>query len=125
MYAARTEGPRRNMRRFAMHRVILEAPKGMEVDHINHNTLDNRRENLRLCERFQNNGNRGVGRHNKSGLKGVNFDRNRWKAEISVKNKTVYLGRFKTKEDAGRAYDVAAINHFGQFARTNSQLGLL
>lgn len=98
----------------SMHRVVANAPKGMDVDHINRNTLDNRRSNLRVCTRSQNNANR----PKRSGeFKGVHFDKAKsyWVAQAASR----YIGRFSSAVDAAVAYDLAAIKHFGEFALTN------
>jgi len=119
-YPARTthvKGTRSSQR---MHRTIMLPGPGQEVDHINGDGLDNRRANLRLCTRTQNNGNqrkaRGVSQY-----KGV-YRNNRhqmWVAHIGVKGQRVYLGEYAREEDAARAYDDAARTTFGEFALTN------
>ena len=106
-----------------MHRLITNAPKGLMVDHINHNGLDNRRKNLRLCTVSQNNRNRRpITRPNKgSKYKGVTFDkkRNLFKAEIQHNKKKYFLGRFKSQIKAAQAYDKKARELFGEFAYLN------
>lgn len=98
-------------RHIRMHRAILMAKKGEMVDHINHRTLDNRRENLRICDSLINNHNSGMPKTNKSGFVGVCFDTNRkkWKAFLHDKNKIVNLGRFEMKEEAIEARQKANI----------------
>ena len=101
-----------------MHREMLSPPPGMDVDHINGNPLDNRRANLRVCTRSENNGNLRRPRHNTSGFKGVCWEKwsGKWKATIKVKGKSRSLGRFLTPEDAHGAYCAAARAVWGEFA---------
>jgi len=113
----------RSKKRLTMHRVILNAPRGLVVDHINHNGLDNRRKNLRLCTVAQNNQNsRPHIRLNKlSKYKGVTFDKNRnlFNASIRQNKKGYFLGGFKEERDAAKAYDKKARELFGKFAYLN------
>lgn len=107
-----------------MHRLLLNAPSEKEVDHINGNPLDNRRENLRLVTHSQNQANRKVNKTSASGLKGVCYNRfmqrqKRWKAHIYHAGKRTTIGHYYTKEEAARAYDDMAIKLKGKFARTN------
>ena len=101
-----------------LHRVILNAPKGMMVDHVNGDKLDNRRENLRLCTSKQNAYNKGLTTSNRSGFKGIHWDaeRNRWRARICIDGKEKKLGRFLTAELAHKAYCEAALKYHGEFA---------
>ena len=85
-----------------LHRWILNCKKGLQVDHINHNTLDNRRCNLKICTQLENANNKGFYKNNKSGIKGVYFlkDYGYWIAELKY-NKVCYRSRqCKTKEEA-------------------------
>ena len=105
-----------------MYREIMQAPDDMEVDHKNLNRLDCRRENLRLATRTQNMRNRKAYANNRTGFKGVsptNSQRSPFKAEIKLFGKKIYLGSFASAEDAAKAYDIAAIKLFGEFARLN------
>jgi hypothetical protein len=104
-----------------MHRVILDAPKDQHVDHRDGNGLNNQRYNLRLCTRAQNAQNRKLRRDSKSGFKGVRWvpGRNKWRADIKVKGKSIYLGYFTCVVKAAKAYDEAAIKYFGEFAWLN------
>lgn len=116
-----------NGKRVYMHRLLLNASKGDQVDHINNNSLDNRKENLRICNKQQNSANTKTPSTNSSGLKGASFNRrrNRWESRIGVNGKYLYLGRFKTKQEAAMAYDKAAYENFGEFAMTNKKMGLI
>lgn len=108
----RWEGGRRVRER--LHRIILDAPAGALVDHVNGDGLDNRRANLRLCSGSQNGANKrcSVGR---SGFRGVYPARARWYASIQHRS----LGTFADPVDAARAYDAAAQAIYGPFARLN------
>jgi len=107
----------------ALHREITNAPKGMVVDHINGDSLDNRKENLRVCTHQENQMNRRINKDNTSGYKGVYYDaknkKNSWYAKIMFNYKLIHIGYYKTKEEAARAYDQKAIELFGEFAQLN------
>ena len=104
-----------------MHRVVSGAIQGEVIDHINRNTLDNRGINLRKCTKSENAMNRGAQGNNSSGYKGVSFDksRNKWSVDIWIAGKKNTLGRFPSKNDAARAYNLAARMYHGEFAYTN------
>lgn len=102
-----------------MHRVILGVDHGQEIDHVNCNGLDNRRNNLRACSRNDNAHNVGRNSLNTSGFKGVSRDKARWRAVITSDGIKIHLGTFPTAKAAVRAYDSAAIRLFGAFARPN------
>ena len=115
-YAARSS-KRKNIR---MHRLITSAPKGLFVDHIKHNGLDNRKTNLRLCTRRQNNRNRRPC-NKTSKYKGVCWNKHakKFMASISIDGKNKTLGYFDDQVDAAKAYDKAAKKLFGEFAYLN------
>jgi hypothetical protein len=103
-----------------MHRLIMNCPDGMTVDHINGDGLDNRRSNLRVCTEAENNRNRGKNINNTSGYKGVHVTPyGKYAAAITAHGKQIRLGNFSTPEDAARAYDKAAKQHHGEFAWLN------
>jgi hypothetical protein len=109
-----------------LHRFILDAPKGTEVDHRNGDGLDCQRDNLRLATRTQNNMNKPHRRDSSSGYKGVRFIRGQhsttprpWRAEISARGNRYWLGRFSTALAAAQAYDMAAKQLHGEFAKVN------
>lgn len=103
-----------------MHRIILDAPSGMLVDHRNRDGLDNRRSNLRLCSPTDNARNRGaiVGA---SRYKGVAWDKNRgrWQVRLWIGGRQRSMGCFDSEVDAALAYDEAVRRHHGEFAVTN------
>jgi hypothetical protein len=104
-----------------MHRVIMGAPENMAVDHINGDPLDNRKSNLRVCTAYENSLNRRVGVNNTSGYKGVHLHTKlkRWTARIGANGKRLHLGLFDTPEEAAKAYNLAAVQHHGKFAKLN------
>ena len=115
-------------RKQSMHRWLLGGPEGLEIDHINSNGCDNRRQNLRTATRAQNNHNRHRFPKNKrtSRFKGVCFHNKKdppWRAQMTIDNKTVHIGYYDTEEKAARAYDAAAKKQFGEFAKPNFENG--
>lgn len=104
-----------------MHCWIMRPPKKMEVDHINGNKLDNRRENLRVITSSQNKMNQGVRKNNKLGVKGIYFHekRKRFIAQIQANGKSFHLGYFVDLESAKAAYSKAVMEHHGEFAHRN------
>jgi len=113
----RANGHKGDPRRMvSLHQLILGFPGGV-IDHINGNIFDNRRENLRLADKR---GNRANAKPNGDRpFKGITGGGGKWEAQIVSGGKKYYLGRFTTPEDAARAYDKAALDMFGDFARLN------
>lgn len=98
-----------------MHRVIMNAKRGQYVDHINHDGLDNRRTNLRICTNGENMRNRsGPQKNSTSGILGVRWrkDRSKWESRMCVNGKNMSLGHFENKHDATRAYAEARLKYF-------------
>ena len=104
-----------------MHREIMNAPDGMEVDHINGNGLDNRRGNLRLCTKAQNQMNSAKRTGKSSIFKGVFWYKitGQWRAAIKIARKDIHIGYFDTELEAAEAYDKKALELFGEFAKPN------
>lgn len=105
-----------------LHSFILnfQGDRFTQIDHINRDGLDNRRVNLRIGSSSQNHAN-SAPRSNKTGYRGVEFDdrKERYYAHIRVKNKTQYIGCFKTAVEAARAYNEEAVRVHGEFATLN------
>jgi len=106
-----------------MARFICGVEDDRIVDHWNHDTLDNRRANLRVCADWQNNVNRSIARNNTSGHPGVHWDKSRgkWMAYCRFNGKMKNLGRYDSKEEAIKAYREGANRSYGEFAFFNSQ----
>ncbi len=109
-------------RSMRLNREIMDAPDGLLVDHRNRNTLDNRRENLRLATNSQNQFNKAkTSRKTSSRFVGVFLEKctGRWIAKVTVNRERVWSGRFDSEIDAAKAYDAAAKKYHGEFARLN------
>lgn len=103
-----------NKKIVTMHRFIMGFPKGKYVDHIDGNTLNNQKSNLRICSNADNIRNGKIRTNNTSGYTGVRYrkDRNKWSAYIRVHYKTIWLGCYLNKEDAIKARKQAEIKYF-------------
>jgi len=106
---------------FQMHRLLLKPKKGFEVDHINRDRLDNRRSNLRLATRSLNRFNTAKYQNKSSIYKGVYWHKGSqiWRTQLKHNGKFIYLGQYKTEEEAGRAYDRYIRKVAGEFAVLN------
>lgn len=112
-----------------LHRFLMDVPGNMVVDHISGDTMDNRKSNLRICTLVENFRNRKRNKNNTSGYKGVHYAKkakdmirefsNPWIARISLDGKRKFIGSYNTPEEAGKAYDAFAKEHYGEFARLN------
>lgn len=104
-----------------LHYMIWPHKEGFEIDHRDGNGLNNQKSNFRYATHAQNNANKGLTIANTSGYKGICFDRrrNKWQAKICINYKQMGLGNYATKEEAARAYNLAAIKYHGEFARLN------
>ena len=121
-YAGRGDYSSGSRKGVLLHRFILNAPPGMDVDHIDRTrTLDCRRCNIRLATRSQNIANsrkRLNAMHSR--YKGVTRCKGKWQAAIKGGGRNIYLGRFANEDDAAAAYNAAATLHFGEFALLNN-----
>src|SRR4030042_844836 len=105
-----------------MYRQIMNAPDHLVVDHIDHNGLNNRKENLRICTFAENCRNLRASRHKSSKYKGVHWHKKckKWAAQVTCDHKTRHLGYFGDEIGAAKAYDRAARKYHEEFAQTNS-----
>jgi len=121
-YAARWARKDGRQKLVYLHRLVINAPDGKFCDHINHDTLDNRKCNLRLCNKSQNACNSRKRKNTISKFRGVCWDKSKRKytAQIRTLGRQINLGRFFSEEEAAAAYNKAAIEHHGVFAKLNS-----
>jgi len=105
--------------RILFHRLIMNAPEGSDIDHINHNILDNRKCNLRICSTQQNLQNSHKRKDNTSRYKGVCKSGKKWSATIQINGKRKNLGTFESPKFAAIAYNLAAKKYFKEFAYLN------
>ena len=106
--------------KISLHRTIVNAPAGMVVDHINHNTLDNRKSNLRICTHSQNICNQKRNGNKSSIYKGLTKTKyGRYKTRIRFNKKIYELGTYKNEKLAAEIYNKKALELFGEFACLN------
>lgn len=115
--------PYGNKKQILLHILIMNPNHNEDIDHINHNPSDNRKNNLRIVTRSQNQMNVGLSSNNKSGVTGVHFNtRNeKWVAQIGFNRKRIYLGEFDNFDNAVKARKEAEIKYFGEYSYDNSQ----
>lgn len=100
-----------------MHRVIMNTPDGLFVDHIDHDSLNNQKYNLRNCTKSENNQNKSSNKK----YQGIYWDKanSKYKAQIMINYRQISLGRYSTAEEAALAYNKAAIEYYGSGAKIN------
>lgn len=108
-----------------LHRFVTDCHGNEIVDHINNNCSDNRKSNLRIRSHSEKQANQKLSKNNTSGVKGVSFHKSRgkWIASIEKDYKQHYLGSYSKLSDAANAYDKAAKEMFGEYARLNNYMG--
>jgi hypothetical protein len=105
-----------------LHRVVMRITDSkVQIDHKDHNGLNNQKKNLRPCTPSLNGGNQSISKLNTSGFKGVHYSKNNhnWVARITVQRTRISLGSFANISDAAKAYNKAALRYFAQFSRLN------
>lgn len=117
-YAVTNGGKSNGWKQIAMHTIFMQTPKGLCVDHIDGNGLNNRRSNLRVCNSKQNTSST-RSRKGTSKYKGVSKFGSKWRAYIAPNRKQISLGYFSNQKDAAIAYNIAAEKYFGEFALLN------
>lgn len=105
-----------------LHRLVMGVPENIKIDHIKHNTFDNRKSRLRIATTSQNAMNRIKGSNNTSGITGVVWvkSRNKWKSQIKVNGKLIFLGEYDKIEDAKKIRKQAEDVYFGKHSYDNS-----
>lgn len=117
-YAARNKWENKKFTTIRLHRLLINCPKGKEIDHINKNKLDNRKSNLRICTRSENIANRTKNKNNTTGFKGVTYLKanKTFMAQISINGKKIYLGYFVNPLLAHKVYIKKSKELYGNFA---------
>lgn len=114
------------MKKIYAHRIVMNVSDyeiNKQIDHINGNTLDNRKQNLRVVTSQQNGMNSAIRKDNTSGITGVGWDKskNMWYARIQYNNKQIFLGYFTKFEDAVTTRIKAENKYFGEYSYNNSR----
>jgi hypothetical protein len=119
MYSSRKDG----LCHKYLHRIILDCPDNMMIDHIDHNKLNNMKSNLRICTNQQNNMNASKRKDNTSGVIGVCWYKanEKWMARIKLNSKDIHLGYFDSLEDAAQARKEAEIKYFGEYRNKDNE----
>lgn len=104
-----------------MHRDVMKPERRYVIDHVDGNTLNNKKNNLRICTNAENIRNSKISINNTSGFKGVYWNKQnaKWRAFITLNYKRIWLGNFINPIDAAEAYNEAAIKFHGEFAKLN------
>ena len=122
-YAIRgfSKSKKSNKGSISLHRQLMKPEKGYVIDHLDGNTLNNQKHNLRICTQSQNCSNQKISKSNTSGYKGVIYSQpsNKYYARITFNKKFLHLGSYIDPKDAARAYNEAAIKYHGEFANLN------
>lgn len=121
-YAVRHSSQKLGKRKLIlMHRVVMNAQPREEIDHYGHYGLDNRKDNIRICTRAQNNQNQRPRKNTSSQFKGVDWHTKskKWRVQIKNNNKPIRLGCFDDEIEAAKTYDKKAKELFGEFAHLN------
>jgi hypothetical protein len=120
-YAYRNKLKHDDFEEISMHRMIMHPKKGLVVDHINHDSLDNRKCNLRNCTVAENNRNTTPRKHTSSTYLGVCFDvkRKLWLTQLTVEGCSINIGRFESEIEAAEAYDIAVLEYSKGFGYLN------
>ena len=115
---------RKTHKKILMHRLIMNSPTDMVIDHIDHNKINNCKSNLRICSQKDNSRNLLISKNNTSGITGViwNNENNKWRARITVNGKLIHLGYFETLEEAAKARYDAELLYFGTFSPNYEKL---
>lgn len=113
VYAMRVE----REKAILLHRFLISPPAGMDIDHANGDALDNRKSNLRVATRSENNANARLRKDNAAGFKGVICKGRKWRAEIAYYGTRCYIGAFNSPEEAHSAYVAASKELYGEFSR--------